>query len=240
MTISVERFSWTQRLRSLRAWVDYQIREKLTFENPVRSLGNRAESIEGLQRELDEFLSGVPHSVFNGFEKRGALEVLDVGAKDFVAGPVIERFLSRHQLPAHVHGIEIDAHRRMRNLRSRADYASYFLGTMQNGTFHAMDFLQWRGKADVIVMLNPFVIPEPLLRWGLPLRHFRPAAIFAHCRRVLGSDGVLITCAPTEHEREAIVDLASWGFYLAHEWDWSPRKDGVQTRPRLGAVWKSI
>ncbi len=171
---------------------------------------------------------------------RSRIRALDVGAKNFFLGPVIERLFYEKQIEVEIHGIEIDAYRRNLCFRSRLDYAEYFCTRVARGYFHAMDFLKWEEPADVVFLLNPFVTAEPLLRWGLPIQHLQPEKLLQKCSEVLlRREGYLITSHPTEKEKQIFGSLAlKYSFVKISDNNWSPKKDSIQKQARLGSVWR--
>jgi hypothetical protein len=229
-----------QRLRSFRAWLDFGLRQQIRFSWPVTELGPTAARYQCLQLELAAFLAPSAALLKAHFSHRPRIEVLDVGAKDFFAGPVLEQYFLHFGATVAVHGIELDAYRRMHNFRTRADYAQYFVSQMRAGAFHATDFLHWNQKADVIFAGNPFVTAEPLLRWGLPLGHLQPEKYFQQCHRLLAPrQGVFLASNPTVHEQNILKQLANKSrFSLLQEWKWEPNTLSLQKKPRYGSLWK--
>lgn len=231
----LDRNRWTD----LRNRLDFGLRNLTRFGLPVRAHHLDALQIPRFQNELIEFLSSVRWDLVIT-PSEPAWECLDVGAKNFAAGPVLDRVFHGLGATAYIRGIEIDAFRRSRDLRSRADYARHFVQKMRNASFHNMNFLDWWKPARGIVMLNPFVTFEPHLKWGLPSRTFAPAELFAHSRTLLQSTGGwLLTSSPTEHEREIVEGLARENkFQRLQQLVWSPGPQTLQRQPRLGALWK--
>lgn len=229
-----------QRLRNVRISIDFLLRNAWSFRRPLSTLGREESHYLYLQNELTHFLRPLVARLDVSRFKRSRIRALDVGAKNFFLGPVIERLFYEKQLEVEIHGIEIDAYRRNLSFRSRLDYAEYFCTRIARGQFHAMDFLKWEEPADVIFLLNPFVTAEPLLRWGLPIHHLQPEKLLAKCREVLmRREGFLITSHPTENEQRVFATLAAkYGFEKVSDNNWSPKKDSIQKQARLGSVWR--
>lgn len=229
-----------QRLRNVRISIDFLLRNAWSFRRPLSSLGREQSHYHYLQNELAHFLRPLVARLDVSKFKRARIRALDVGAKNFFLGPVIERLLYEKHIEVEIHGIEIDAYRRNLSFRSRLDYAEYFCTRLSRGQFHAMDFLKWEEPADLVFLLNPFVTAEPLLRWGLPIQHLQPDKLLAKCREVLlRREGYLITSHPTENEKQMFGALATkYGFVKVSDSNWLPKKDSIQKQARLGSVWK--
>ena len=162
--------------------------------------------------------------------------VADIGAKNFFLAPALDRLLRARGLDPEIHGIEIDAFRRYRNLWTREDYGRLYANSIAYGVFHAMDFHQWTQPLDLALLLNPFVSEGPLRAWGLPESCFRPLDLFAHTHTLLKpQNGMLILCSPSESELEIAGSLAKEvGFVFRERKDWQPLRNSLQQRPRLG------
>jgi hypothetical protein len=188
-----------------------------------------------LGKEIVQWLSG--------FEWRALLSsaqpvVADIGAKNFFLAPALDQFLREQGYNPELHGIEIDAHRRYRNLFTRADYGLHYAARVPRATFHATDFLTWARPLDLALLLNPFVTEGPLRAWGLPRSCFQPQAIFAHAHRLLAArGGKLIVSSPSEQELAIVIRLAKEaGFKFGGRHDWRPTGDSLQRKARLGAL----
>lgn len=225
-------------LKDIRNELDFWIRSRARWSRPVLDLGKRRAFYSQLQSEIGEFLQGVPTQEGTPGETGATPLALDVGAKDFFAGPAIEHFLLSRNQPCELHGIEIDAYRRLQDFRTRADYGMYFAAHMKRGQYHAMDFFRWTEPARYIFLLNPFVFEAPLQAWGLPSRLFQPENVFSHCHDILERSGRLVLSVPNQEELRRSKELATQtGFTLLHEWHWHPRTDSIQKQSRIGTLW---
>ena len=108
---------------SLRNSVDFTIRSRLRKGRPFDGRRRMYESETLIQEELQSFIES-----FRGLSELPAdnLTVLDIGCRNFILGPVIDRFFQQRNISAQIHGIEIDAYRRFTSLRTRADYGKFF------------------------------------------------------------------------------------------------------------------
>lgn len=213
--------------------LEFFLRNLLSWRRPGRV---RDDALDlRLGQEIVEWL--------NGFQWRGLLLssqpiVADIGAKNFFLAPALDAFLREQGYNPELHGIEIDAHRRYRNLFTRADYGRHYAARIPRGEFHALDFLHWQRPLDLALLLNPFVTEGPLRAWGLPRKHFQPRALFAQIRRCLEvRGGKLLVCSPSEQEFSIAVRLAEEnGLKLLMRHDWRPKESSLQRKPRLGGV----
>lgn len=117
---------------------------------------------------------------------------LDVGAKNFYYAPALHAFWSAQATVDELVGVEVDAYRVYRNGYSRADYAAAYMAGLPGARFVAADIRSWHEPADVVTLMFPFVVPYPLIKWGLPLRLLAPEAILAHVWGLLKPGGLLI------------------------------------------------
>jgi hypothetical protein len=222
------------KVRSTRNAVDFALRR-------VLSLGFRVE--EALpadlqfQKEMAVFFGRFDWAKhLRTFPHGGRLTVLDVGARNFSLAPVFHRLMRGLHFSPQIHGIEIDAYRRLSNLHTRRDYADYFVSQTADSKFHVCDFLKWEVPADCIFLLNPFVTPSPLLAWGLPLRHFNPERFFAKVTGLLKpGEGLLFVTNPSEEEVEITKELLERGFELLETHNWFASAGG---HPRYGGLYR--
>jgi SAM-dependent methyltransferase len=115
------------------------------------------------------------------------LDVVDVGSKQFYYASVLHRFFR----PERLAGVELEGYRVNPDLYSRYDHAMSYIQHLPNTTYHVMDFCEYEGTADVVTSFYPFVEPESLVRWRLPLNVFHPDAVFQKIGQVLRPGGML-------------------------------------------------
>jgi SAM-dependent methyltransferase len=151
-----------------------------------------------------DFLEGMPPE----------LRALDVGSKDFRYAFALDRWLSRgrSERPRSVDltGIELDGHPIYRNLYSRADYAEAYAHATGNPNvrYAVADFLHFDGQpVDVVFFFFPFVLRYALVRWGLPLGHFKPEQLFEKALTLLNPGGLLVIMNHTFEERARQLEI---------------------------------
>jgi hypothetical protein len=224
------------RLRSLQNKLSFAIRSQVRLSLPVKSGDDVIERSLILQREFQDFVRLFDWSFLEKEHKN--FIVTDVGARDFSFAPVIDAHFRGLGFHPEVHGVEIDAFRRYSNLRSRADYGRYFAEQIPRGVYHAMDFLKWQRRLDACFLLHPFVTPEPPVRWGLSLSHFKPQEIFDHAYKLLHPrSGLMLLSCPTMGEFDVAVGMAKRaGFTFGEIKSWHPSADTAHRKPRYGIL----
>lgn len=226
-----------QSLKNLRNQFDFFVRSKIRFEKGLPEDFQIPLSEKKFQEEIEEFLNKLGfNKLFQDSEKH--FVVSDVGAKNFSLAPVLDGYLKENHKTGEIHGIELDAYRRLSDLRSRFDYAKFFCAQAREAYFHPIDFLDFQKNCDVILMLNPFVSESPLLAWGLPLKHLKPQELFLHASDLLRSRrGTLVLSSPSEDEFEIASNHAKKaGFRLGEPASWHPNPQSIQKRPRFGRL----
>lgn len=174
-------------------------------------------------------------------EPHAFLTIADVGCRNFFLAPALDGFFRQRGWEPVLHGIEIDAYRRLSNLRTRRQYGEFYAAQVPQGQFHAMDFLKWKPGLDGILLLHPFVKPRSVLAWGLPLGLLRPEALFQHAPARLIPGGWLLVSSPTPEEMELSTRYAlDAGLAAIQSAEWKPGEGAVQNRPRLGVLFRKI
>lgn len=228
-------------LLAIRNSFDFFLRNQIRFSRRVSDESALPERDRKIQIEFEEFFKLFNWKKLLGQLNHSPLVITDIGARNFVFGPVIDKVLKKQGRTASIHGIEIDAHRLLWGFHSRADFGRYYAKKMRSGFFHAIDFLNWQEPTDIALLLNPFVSKEPLLSWGLPLSKLKPNELFHHTMKTLKPrKGVLILSCPSQEELEIAQVLAlEAGFVAGQQVKWNPPKNSVQQKPRYGVVYYS-
>ncbi len=182
--------------------------QDLLVRYPLSSLQHRASAPRVLENLtylewLDAFDQAAPH-VFSALSQNACLNWLDVGAKNWAYVDALDAFAQKKVHSAYrVDGVELDAHRRYKDFTTRSQAAKAYIKPLPNTQYHAMDALDWRRKAHVISHFLPFVLKNPHLAWGLPLRYFQPQELLNHLLNLLEPGGVLLVVNQGEWEAEA-------------------------------------
>jgi len=159
--------------------------------------------------------------------------LVDVGSKNFYYAVALNAFFR----PSQMTGIELDAYGLYRDFHTRYSYAQYYIKHIPGAQFMAGDYCKTRLSADIITFFYPFVIPEPLVRWSLPLAQFKPQKIFNHAYQTLGTDGLILMINQGNEEFEAAQKyLASAHFKMAQ---YQIITDTIQIRylPPIASLW---
>ena len=229
-----------QRLISVRNQVDFYFRQNIRWGRPLPLSHVIPDRDRRLNAELVSFLQKFPWKEhLKGFSRE--LVIADIGARNFAFAPAIEKCFAALGHTPEVHGIEIDAYRRLVDFRTRADYGHFFARQIKAGTYHAMDFMDWAKLLDIALLLHPFVTTPPLLNWGLPLSRFSPEKLFRHTHATLKAKrGLLLLSFPTQEERNLGMDLATQtGFRLLAQRGVVPGRNFGSGDPRLGSLWRA-
>lgn len=215
---------------------DYFLRSQFRWEREIP----RESPVPVIEKKFQDEVSGF-FSLLNlksEIKENKKYRVVDVGTKNFALAPVFDQLFLDRRCDVEVHGVEVDAYRRLHDGYTRHDYARYFSKKARNATFHAQDFLKFQKSCDFVFLLNPFVSREPLLAWGLPLDFLKPQQMFEHVKSILRDRrGVLILSHPSEEEFQIGCSLAKEaGFELGAPVIWRPERECVQRKPRWGCV----
>jgi len=126
--------------------------------------------------------------------KKESIEILDIGSKnwEYLFGQYYFFKNKNEKKEISISGIEIDAYRRYRNLYTRYDYANSFTEKLENSKYIVGDFMEHSGNYDYIICFFPFIIPSPLIHWGLPLSFLKPKEMLKHAHDLLKKDAVLL------------------------------------------------
>jgi hypothetical protein len=111
--------------------------------------------------------------------------VQDIGSSNFWYAPVLHTFFR----PAELLGIEVEGHRIYINGYSRVDYAQGYIQHLPNTQFIVQDYVGYERPADIVTAWYPFVTPDLVLAWRMPLSMLAPHALFAQVARNLQLHG---------------------------------------------------
>jgi SAM-dependent methyltransferase len=207
-------YSLWQRLRSVRHRFWFRLSERLGWsrgpfhENPARALGGlfeQRERIATLQNRYQvkfETHFGRATSL-NNYEYLDLLDRLwqvaglaapvpgdlcDVGCANFCYAGALQAFFQ----PTNLLGVDIEGHRLYRDGHTRIDYARGYVAAMPNARFMVADYAALDLPADVITAWFPFVTPQAILAWRLPLSLLTPGRLFERIRSNLRPGGVFV------------------------------------------------
>jgi SAM-dependent methyltransferase len=113
--------------------------------------------------------------------------VCDVGCASFYYAAALQAFFR----PERLIGVEVEGYRLFKSGHSRADHARGYLSGLPNAEFVIADYSSYECTADVITAWYPFLTPQAILAWRLPLSLLKPPALFGRIRRNLKPGGRL-------------------------------------------------
>ncbi|MFM8269194.1 MAG: hypothetical protein ACKN9V_03315 [Pseudomonadota bacterium] len=226
-----------EKWKNVRNQLDFFIRSRIRFERDLPPQFKIPESEMAFQREMDGFFDLLKvRAKLNPSQKEWV--ICDVGTKNFSLAPVLDKIFLSKNLNVKIHGIEMDAYRRLSSFYTRADYARYFSRLARDARFHPIDFLKFKEPLDVVFLLNPFVSKAPLLAWGLPTKFLKPKEIFKHAFELLKTkNGFLVLSSPSLDELEIASSFAKeTGFQLGELTIWNPSSKTIQKKARFGRL----
>jgi len=226
-----------EKFRGLRNQVDFFIRSRVRFKRNLPAGFEISATERSFQKEMAEFFELLKVTAQLKSTQKDYV-ICDVGTKNFSLAPVLDKLFLNQNKNVEIHGIELDAYRRLANFYTRADYGRFFARQARNAQFRPIDFLMFQEPLDVVFLLNPFVSKAPLLSWGLPEKYLKPKEIFKHASELLQKKkGFLVLSCPSLEELETASDFAKEaGFQLGELAIWNPSSQSIQKKARFGRV----
>jgi hypothetical protein len=161
-------------------------------------------------------------------------QMADVGCANFWYASALQVFFR----PRRLDGYDVEAFRRYANGHTRQDYASGYAQRWPETRFHGMDYGQVSTPSDLITCWYPFLTPQPLLAWGLPLNLLKPKELFQKMADNLSPGGGLFMVNHGAAEAQIAGGIAiSAGFRRLLLWEHS---DPLLPRPRcpVASYWQ--
>jgi SAM-dependent methyltransferase len=174
----------------------------------------------------------------------------DVGCASFWYAAMLHAFFRPRELV----GVDVEGHRLFRDGRTRIDYATGYVSDLPNARFMVADYATCDLPADVVTAWFPFVTPEAILAWRLPLTLLAPQRLFQRVFHNLRPKGmfVMVNHGDAEFDRAAplcdaaglrcIIRAASAGILSAHRLRppivscWSRAAESSLKPPAAGAA----
>lgn len=128
------------------------------------------------------------------------LKVLDVGCKNWFYAKGEYLFFKKYCKNLSLKGIEIDSNRLDTNLYSRKEIAKYHIKNLDSANYIEGNFLRHNEKYDYIIWFLPFVFERPHLKWGLPMKHFKPEKMLKHAVDSLNPNGQIFIVNQGDNE----------------------------------------
>lgn len=131
------------------------------------------------------------------------ISILDIGSKNFSYVRSQYLFFTSFSSVKNLNGIELDAYRLCSNLYNRYEIAKFYKKDLLNTNFIAGDLLNHNQRYDYIIWILPFITRYPQIKWGLPLKYFKPEKMLIHAYNLLNKDGEMLII--NQGEKEAII-----------------------------------
>jgi len=120
------------------------------------------------------------------------LSVLDIGSKNWEYAKSEYVFFKSFTKNFTLNGIELDAYRMCSNFYNRYEITKFYTKDLINTNYIIGDFIEHKKKYDYIIWILPFITEYPLIRWGLPLKYFKPQDMLIHAYDLLNPNGELL------------------------------------------------
>jgi len=135
------------------------------------------------------------------------ITVLDIGSKNWDYVKSEYTFFNSFSENILLNGIELDAYRMNTHFYNRYEIAKFYTKDLAKTNYITDDFLTHKQKYDYIVWILPFILKYPLLKWGLPLKYFKPEKMLIHALELLKPEGELFIINQGEEEYKVQQEL---------------------------------
>lgn len=139
--------------------------------------------------------------------KAKSLSVLDIGSKNWNYAASEYVFFKTFAEKLRLTGIELDAYRLCTNLYNRYEIAKFYTKDFENTKYIPDNLMNHTEKYDYIIWILPFITEYPLLRWGLPLKYFKPEQMLEHTYSLLNKNGEMLIINQGEDEYKIQTEL---------------------------------
>ncbi len=173
-------------------------------ENLYDNLKNNYGALLSQNTTRRNFLLNLYHlNIFDKFltkKTKDNLSILDIGSKNWEYVKSEYAFFNSFAKNFTLNGIELDAYRLNSNLYNRYEIAKFYTKDLSNTNYIPGDFLKHQQKYDYIIWFLPFITKYPLIKWGLPLKYFKPQEMLLHAYNLLNPNGELLIVNQGEEE----------------------------------------
>ena len=142
-----------------------------------------------------------------GKTQKDNMSVLDIGSKIWSYVKSEHIFFNSFCENVCLNGIELDAYRLLSNFYTRCEVAKFYTKNLKNTHYIASDLMLHSGKYDYIIWILPFITKYPLVKWGLPLRYFKPLEMLEYAYNLLNQNGELLIINQGEEEYKIQQEL---------------------------------
>ena len=134
------------------------------------------------------------------FPEKKNTSVLDIGSKNWNYAGSEYIFFNKNADELCLNGIELDAYRLCTNLYNRFEISKFYTKDFKNTNYIAGDFMSHYKRYDYIIWILPFITEYPHMRWGLPLKYFKPEKMLEHAFGLLNKGGEMLIINQGENE----------------------------------------
>ena len=131
-------------------------------------------------------------NVFDKFlskKENDNISILDIGSKNWEYAKSEYIFFNSFNNNFVLDGIELDYNRLNYRFYSRFEVAKFYIKNLKNVNYIKGDLLKHNKKYDYIIWILPFITEYPLVKWGLPLRYFKPKEMLSYAYNLLNKNG---------------------------------------------------
>lgn len=135
------------------------------------------------------------------------ISILDIGSKNWNYAGSEYVFFKSFSTNLSLTGIELDGYRLCTNFYNRYEIAQFYTKNLPNTKYIIGDFMEHNEKYDYIIWILPFITEYPHLKWGLPLKYFKPEEMLAHAYNLLNENGEMLIINQGEDEYKIQLEL---------------------------------
>ena len=135
------------------------------------------------------------------------IRILDVGSKNWNYAGSEYIFFRNLAKDLTLTGIELDGYRLCTNFYNRLEIAKFYAKDLPNTNYIVGDFMEHNEKYDYIIWILPFITKYPHIKWGLPLKYFKPEKMLAHAYNLLNENGEMLIINQGEDEYNIQTEL---------------------------------
>ena len=150
------------------------------------------------------------------------ISILDIGSKNWAYVKSEYVFFKSFTKDFTLNGIELDAYRMYSNFYNRYEIAKFYTKDLPNTNYIPGDLLEHQQKYDYIIWILPFITEYPLVKWGLPLKYFKPEDMLIHAYNLLKPEGEMLIINQGEEEyliqQELVNKTILESKYLPHKY----------------------
>lgn len=142
-------------------------------------------------------------------ETNKPISVLDIGSKNWAYVKSEYAFFKSFAKGLTLNGIELDAYRMYSNFYNRHEIAKFYIKDLKDTNYIIGDLMEHSQKYDYIIWILPFITEYPLVKWGLPLKYFKPYEMLIQAYNLLNPGGELLIINQGEEEYSIQQELIS-------------------------------